>query len=162
MIGNNEDGWLLYSKDDINRNTRQFYTTFADFLQENQSAVSKDRYDKATIVSTLKEQDKAMQEYGDKIYTREYSLVEKIDKSGEVRQNCADLVADIIGKAGNVLIGKPKILSGSRSRPGPYTWNNIFFEKGEIMSPINTKITWPNQQAYEFSIENNSYNLELP
>jgi hypothetical protein len=109
MVGNNKDGWILYSKDGLDVNTRKVYSTFSDFLRENDTAKRKDSYDRAAVLKTSASQDKAMQEYGDQIYNRKYALEEKTDSTGEIRQNCSDLVADIIEKADDVSITNPKI-----------------------------------------------------
>jgi hypothetical protein len=154
LIGDDENGWVMYSKDGLYENTNRSYATLSDFTRENAAASRKDRYDRATRVSTTQAQDKLMQSYGSTIYGRKYSLWEKI-KNGEVKQNCADLVADVISVIGRaVVIGKPKIETGSTQ--GGYDY-------GEIMSPIDTKITWPNRQFEDFAKENSgAYTFNLP
>jgi RHS repeat-associated protein len=144
LVGNNKDGWILYSKDNFNVNTRSVYRTLAEFLSENRSTEKRHQYDRAIFLNTSEDQDKAMQNYGDEIYNRKYSFDEKIGKTGEIEQNCADLVADIIEQADSVYINKPKI-------------RRSFFGGGLT---INTRITWPNMQFENFK-RYNTGTLEL-
>jgi hypothetical protein len=144
VVGNDKDGWILYSKDGLNVNTRNPYKTFDEFLNENKAAKREDRYDRAARLETTANQDKAMQDQGDKIYNRKYSVWEKSGKGGETtKQNCADLVADIISSAGSVKIDKPKI-------------------RIETEITINTGITGPNIQIKDFARNNKTENFLLP
>jgi len=134
-------------------------------MNQNSSVPLEEQYDQATRVITSEKQDETMQEYGDSIISRDYAFEESVDKSGNVKQNCADLVADIVDKAGNVAIGKPKIESGNSTRSGPYIWKflgiELHFNKGEFKSPKNTIITWPNQQFKDFKNENGANDIHF-
>jgi hypothetical protein len=167
LIGDNENGWILYSKDDINKNTRQTYKNLSEFYEANASALYKDRYDRACWVTTTRSKDLLMQGVGDIIYNRKYGLQEGRDIiTGQFKQNCADLVADIIKVNGySVVIGKPKIQNGDLSRQGPYSWGIFYFENGNIkyfLGIIWDNITWPNGQFEDFARENSSYTFDLP
>ena len=152
LIGDDKNGWILYSKDDVDKNTRKEYKSLGEFIFENKEAPYDEKYDRAIVMETTIDEDKQMQTRGDSIYGRKYSLEEKENKTGEVSQNCADLVADVISPIGRILIGKPKIEKGSATRKGPYIWEGILFKEGKVFkSPINTNITWPNQQFDDVS-----------
>jgi hypothetical protein len=79
LVGNNNDGWILYSKDDFNINTRKAYNTIGNFLSENNRAKRKDSYDISAFLKTSESQDKAMQEYGDQIYNQNNRKADQMD-----------------------------------------------------------------------------------
>jgi len=169
LIGNNDDGWILYSKDSFGKNTRQEFKNLGDFVEANKAAPHEDQYDRASWVTTTKDQDRSMKMHGDGIIDRDYAFKEgRNKKTGQIQQNCADLVADIIGMIGrSVVIGKPKIEKGDSTRKGPYMWGPVSwlkfqFSKGNITSPTNTKVTFPNRQFEDFAKENTSYTFDLP
>jgi hypothetical protein len=143
MIGNDDYGWILYSKDGLITNTIKYYPTYSDFQKENDMA--KEKYDRAVLFQTTEEQDKAMKEHGTQIYDRGYSPWErKTIIFGKTQQNCADLVADIIGKAENVIINKPKV-------------NKEIPIKNKT---LHTPLTWPNKQFENFTRDNNVRKIE--
>ena len=136
MVGNDKNGWYLYSKDDLNLNTRKFYNTFNDFVKENQNSKKKEQYDRAVRVTTSETDDRKMQEKGDKVYDRKYSIWERSNENGETtKQNCADLVADIVSESDTGAIDKPKMRTG---------------------------ITWPNKQIENFAANNSTEINNLP
>ena len=126
LIGDDKNRWILYSKDDVDKNTRKEYKSLGEFIFENKEAPYDEKYDRAIFMETTIDEDKQMQTTGDNIYGRKYSLEEKENKTGEVSQNCADLVADVISPIGRILIGKPKIEKGSATRKGPYIMDGNF------------------------------------
>lgn len=162
LIGNNDDGWTLFSKDDFGVNTNRQYNTLGDFLSENLTASLDERYDNACQISTSKGEDIIMKETGNSIINRGYAFSETTTKEGETKQNCADAVCDIVSSIKRIAIDKPKIEKGSSTRSGPYVWKGILFEKGGIKSPVNTGITHPNQQYRDFKNENGASDVFIP
>ena len=148
MIGNDKDGWTLYSKDGLTVNTKTAYASFNDFIKENLAAKHADQYNRAARVTTSETEDKKMQEHGDKVYDRKYSLWERFGKNGEItKQNCADLVGDIISNADSVIIDQPKVKIES----------DVYFGGKMIgKSVTNTGITSPNKQIENFTKTNNT------
>jgi RHS repeat-associated protein len=143
MVGNDYYGWTLFSKDGLFKNTTKYYHTYSDFQKENDMAKKKDKYDRAVLLQTTDEQDKAMKEHGYQIYDRWWWFEERTSKSGKTIQNCADLVADIIGKEDSVIITKPKV-----SKEIPVR------EK-----TLHTHITWPNKQFENFMRDNKNLHI---
>lgn len=104
LVGNDEDGWVYYSKDGAKAgNAREEYKTFKEFQTKDTAK----KYDRAYRVKTTREQDEKMKDYGDKNYDKPYSIKET--KNGETTEseNCADLTAGI-AKAGGLNVTKPK------------------------------------------------------
>lgn len=74
------------------------------------------KYDKAFRVPTSQEQDTKAIKFGEENYNKPYGLQEIKDEKGNVlKQNCADLAADIISAAG-LQIQKPKIDDKAREK----------------------------------------------
>lgn len=98
LVGNDIDGWVYYSKDggDDNNIRIEF-----DTLEEFQNSEVSERYDRGYYVSTTKDQDKLMQEYGDQNFNRTYSVKRKEDRSNnQISENCADLTQGIMLNGG--------------------------------------------------------------
>ena len=119
LIGNDEDGWIYFSKDgsnpvngtynpekgrraiskdslkeqkNINKNNEKAkYATLNDFIKENKKRDKDDQYDRGLRIFTTSEDDKKLIEKGDELYQNPYSL-----RAGEKGQNCGDLVGDIV------------------------------------------------------------------
>ncbi|MGF7110076.1 hypothetical protein J2Z29_002649 [Treponema pedis] len=75
LVENDKDGWGYYSKENPLSNVRIDAATLADFIKENKKLLSK--YDKGWRVTTDSNTDKKMKAYGDKNYSKNYSVSEK-------------------------------------------------------------------------------------
>lgn len=99
LIGDDQNGWMYYSKDGLFENNAIKFNTLQDFIDYNNSLDTpvKLSYDRACRVKTTPEDDRKACAEAEKMYQRPYNLVETINENGEITsQNCADLSADII------------------------------------------------------------------
>ena len=104
------------------------------------------KYDKAFRVTTSKEQDTKAINFGKENYNKPYSTIEKKDVNGNVlKQNCADLAADIISTAG-LQIQKPKIDDKAREKYKGFDKAYDFFTVGNL-----SQVTCPEYQFKLFS-----------
>ncbi len=104
------------------------------------------KYDKAFRVTTSKEQDTKAINFGKENYNKPYSTIEKKDVNGNVlKQNCADLAADIISAAG-LQIQKPKIDDKAREKYKGFDKAYDFFTVGNL-----SQVTCPEYQFKLFS-----------
>ena len=135
LIGDDTNGWKYYSKDGKHKNSNIYFASLQDFIDYNNSMDldNKLSYDHAYKVETSREDDLQAQEIGNQIYDRGYSLREHTTKDGEIKQNCADLAADIIGVYQNVEIGKHHVFDAF-TRPNTQYAN---FTKDNIGSEID-------------------------
>lgn len=91
LIGNDNKGWIYYSRDGraddgSSKYTRQEFKSFDDFTESKLSG----RYDEAVRFQTTDEQDKAGQEYAEKAVKKEFDRTDC---------NCADLAKESAAKA---------------------------------------------------------------
>jgi len=91
LIGNDNKGWIYYSRDGraddgSSKYTRQEFKTFDGFTDSKLSR----RYDEAVRFQTTDEQDKAGQEYAEKAVKKEFDRTDC---------NCADLAKESAAKA---------------------------------------------------------------
>ncbi|HQG41421.1 MAG TPA: RHS repeat-associated core domain-containing protein [Spirochaetota bacterium] len=141
LIGNDNYGWHYFSKDGIGSaaHNHATYKTLADFIVANMNSEERlNDYDRGYRVETNVGQDIDMVNAGYEYIDRGYSFSEK-NKNGEVKQNCADLAADIIS-AGGLKIEKPR--------------NNDVKVYGVPAEDIFGEITEPNTQFNNFMRDN--------
>jgi RHS repeat-associated protein len=96
LVENDQDGWMYYSKNGAIGSSRAGpFGTFKAFQEDKLST----RYERGLRITTAPRDDQAMKAYGDKNYDKKYD---------DVKENCADLTADIANKGG-LDLGKPKV-----------------------------------------------------
>jgi len=148
LIGNDNYGWHYFSKDGIGSaaHNHATYKTLADFRAANMNSEERlNDYDRGYWVKTSVSQDIDMVNAGFEYIGRDYSLSEK-NKNGIVKQNCADLVADIIS-AGGLKIEKPR--------------NNDVKAYGVPVENIFGEITEPNTQFNNFMHDNKGESIKF-
>lgn len=107
------------------------------------------KYDKAFRVPTSQEQDTKAIKFGEENYNKPYGLQEIKDEKGNVlKQNCADLAADIISAAG-LQIQKPKIDDKAREKYKGFDKAYDFFTVGNL-----SQVTCP---EYHFKLFSKMY-----
>jgi RHS repeat-associated protein len=134
LVGNDLDGWTYYSKDGSKAgNVTKSFENFEEF----QKSKFADKYDRAYRVSTTREQDKKMKDYGDKNYKKSYSVWEEKEKGATTnkKENCADLTAGV-GKAGGAVdISQPKSLGLNITIPNTQYDEFTISNEGQSVSP---------------------------
>jgi len=156
LVGNNRDGWHYFSKD--GSNTTNVHLTFnnLDEFKEWNTNLKKDAYDKAFRVPTSKSQDNKAITFGEENYNKPYGLRERKDENGNVlKQNCADLAADIISSSG-LQIQKPKIDDKARKKYHNFDKVYDFFTVGNL-----SQVTCPEYQFQLFSKTYYTFGIDI-
>jgi len=154
LIGNDKYGWHYFSKDGPSggsggAHNHATYKTLADFRAANMNSEERlNDYDRGYRVETSVSQDIDMVNAGYEYIDRGYSFSEK-NKNGEVKQNCADLAADIIS-AGGLKIEKPR--GGSIEIEGTPI---------DAVENILGEITEPNTQFNNFMRDNKGESIKF-